>query len=189
MPLSFQHRTFKRVRRRSCPRGNDAGHDIHPRFNGGDPLRPPTLLVPAKRLLPLCLLLQRVTPTRHNRHLIPLPQFPNLPLPRRRRFGPHLHLNPRRTRLPPQLRAQLLAQLNPTLREARGVPRLRPRTRRRHRETRGHAVGSRQRVGGAAILQRELHVLLHAHVLVEPFAVADVRGAESLLLQHGGDGD
>ncbi|TKY44479.1 galacturonosyltransferase 2 [Spatholobus suberectus] len=34
--------------RRGSTRGNDAGHDVHPRIHGGDPIGAPTLLVPAE---------------------------------------------------------------------------------------------------------------------------------------------
>ncbi|CAI0554425.1 unnamed protein product [Linum tenue] len=52
-----------------------------------------------------------------------------------------------------------------------------------------HFISSREATRRAGVLQRQFHHLLHPVLLVEPVPVADVRGEEGVLLQHGRDGD
>lgn len=160
----------------SGTRGNDAGHYIHPRIHGGDPLGPPTLLVPAEHILPLRLLLERVPPTRRDLPLVPLPELPAIHLRRLPGLGTHLKLNPLRTGLPLKLRALLLGQPLAHLREARGVLGLRSHPRRRHCQAGSNTIGRKQGPGCPRILQRQFHLVLHPNVLVQPFAVSHVRG-------------
>ena len=182
---------------RGGARGHDAGRVVPARHHGGRALRAAPRVVPGVHPLPLHRLrLPQVQGDGggaggHGARVVPVAGVPCLPVRRRGpRGGAHLHLHPRRAGPPAQLRAVLPRLHASPLRAPRRVPRLRRRAHRRHRVPRRDPApgGGGDGRGGAAVLRRQLHRLLHAGVLGVPRAVLHLRGPPRLLLQHGRHG-
>ena len=199
MPLHNQHKHKHKQQEQkqryllwwSSPRGNDPRHPIHPRFNGCNSLSSTTLFVSRKQHLPLChhRHRQRVASTRHPILLLSLLEVPNLPFWRHPRVGPHLHLYSLSFGLSIKLRSELLAKHLAFVCTTSRLPRLRPRTRRRHCETRRYSARWRRHGPRCSwVLQCKFHLLLYSHFLVQPFFVTHFCEPKAVLFQHGCDG-